>query len=331
MDVEDRAKFNEGGAVKKSSLREKEDIQFVEDKQNEIDADGAVRYSIEDSLLDLDLNKPEKSSTLFEQLSSFSGSIASSIVETLGYAPSNLKEIADKLENNSVVQESQDEYKKVIVSNVLSKQPVVKKPVSNLSESFYKQQQKWESDHGDTPIRTHDKQEQNKPVAERSLDVGFGHKIKKAELASGTIYGIPFKDLKTGTYIPLTSSQKRTIQKLDIEANVQLARNKSWDATLKSKGMSYESLPEPYKLVLEDIAYNVGGNKAAVWSGIFDSMKANDTVKIVGHLRRKDGGQNTAGMDNRAAKAAYAAGLIKSLQEAKDAGLVKANTNEIPA
>lgn len=36
-------------------------------------------------------------------------------------------------------------------------------------------------------------------------------------------------------------------------------------------------------------------------------------------------------MDNRAAKAAYAAGLISTLQEAKDAGLVKANTNEIPS
>ena len=95
--------------------------------------------------------------------------------------------------------------------------------------------------------------------------------------------------------------------------------------------MSYESLSEPYKLVLEDIAYNVGGNKAAVWSDIFDSMKAGDTMKIVGHLRRKADGKNTAGMDNRAAKAAYAAGLISTLQEAKDAGLVKANTNEIPS
>ena len=35
-------------------------------------------------------------------------------------------------------------------------------------------------------------------------------------------------------------------------------------------------------------------------------------------------------MDNRAAKAAYAAGLIENLQQAKDYGLSLANTNEIP-
>ena len=285
----------------------------------------------------------EEPSSILDTVSKMASSAGVAILKHFDTAPNQeqlqqIEKVAKKIDAKTIEgvdQELMNEYKEGVIINALAVQgtPTTpdKKPVSNLSESFYKQQQKWESDHGDTPIRTHDKQEQNKPVAERSLDVGFGHKIKEAELASGTIYGIPFKDLKTGTYIPLTNSQKRTIQKLDIEANVQLARNKSWDATLKSKGMSYESLPEPYKLVLEDIAYNVGGNKAAVWSGIFDSMKANDTVKIVGHLRRKDGGQNTAGMDNRAAKAAYAAGLIKSLQEAKDAGLVEANTNEIPA
>jgi len=329
-DMEDRAKFSMGGKVNlvnEPSLREEEDVKFIENKQMEIDPDGAVQYEIEDSLLDLSLDDtPTKSSSdIFSTMSKAMSSAKVAVLKQLGYSPSNIDEVVAKLPK------TEPQYEEAVIRNALSKQSVVKKPVSNLSESFYKQQQKWESDHGDTPIRTHDKQEQNKPVAERSLDVGFGHKIKEAELASGTIYGIPFKDLKTGTYIPLTNSQKRTIQKLDIEANVQLARNKSWDATLKSKGMSYESLSEPYKLVLEDIAYNVGGNKAAVWSGIFDSMKAGDTMKIVGHLRRKADGKNTAGMDNRAAKAAYAAGLISTLQEAKDAGLVKANTNEIPS
>ena len=329
-DMEDRAKFSMGGKVNlvnEPSLREEEDVKFIENKQMEIDPDGAVQYEIEDSLLDLSLDDtPTKSSSdIFSTMSKAMSSAKVAVLKQLGYSPSNIDEVVAKLPK------TEPQYEEAVIRNALSKQSVVKKPVSNLSKSFYKQQQKWESDHGDTPIRTHDKQEQNKPVEERSLDVGFGHKIKEAELASGTIYGIPFKDLKTGTYIPLTSSQKRTIQKLDIEANVQLARNKSWDATLKSKGMSYESLSEPYKLVLEDIAYNVGGNKAAVWSGIFDSMKAGDTMKIVGHLRRKADGKNTAGMDNRAAKAAYAAGLISTLQEAKDAGLVKANTNEIPS
>ncbi len=329
-DMEDRVKFSMGGKVNlvnEPSLREEEDVKFIENKQMEIDPDGAVQYQIEDNLLDLSLDDtPTKSSSdIFSTMSKAMSSAKVAVLKQLGYSPSNIDEVVAKLPK------TEPQYEEAVIRNALSKQSVVKKPVSNLSKSFYKQQQKWESDHGDTPIRTHDKQEQNKPVEERSLDVGFGHKIKEAELASGTIYGIPFKDLKTGTYIPLTSSQKRTIQKLDIEANVQLARNKSWDATLKSKGMSYESLSEPYKLVLEDIAYNVGGNKAAVWSGIFDSMKAGDTMKIVGHLRRKADGKNTAGMDNRAAKAAYAAGLISTLQEAKDAGLVKANTNEIPS
>ena len=36
-------------------------------------------------------------------------------------------------------------------------------------------------------------------------------------------------------------------------------------------------------------------------------------------------------MDNRAAKAAYKAGLITSLEEAKKYGLTLANTTEIPA
>ena len=329
-DMEDRAKFSMGGKVNlvnEPSLREEEDVKFIENKQMEIDPDGAVQYEIEDSLLDLSLDDtPTKSSSdIFSTMSKAMSSAKVAVLKQLGYSPSNIDEVVAKLPK------TEPQYEEAVIRNALSKQSVVKKPVSNLSKSFYKQQQKWESDHGDTPIRTHDKQEQNKPVEERSLDVGFGHKITKDELASGTIYGIPFKDLKTGTYIPLTGSQKRTIQKLDIEANVQLARNKSWDATLKSKGMSYESLSEPYKLVLEDIAYNVGGNKAAVWSGIFDSMKAGDTMKIVGHLRRKADGKNTAGMDNRAAKAAYAAGLISTLQEAKNAGLVKASTNEIPS
>ena len=294
----------------------------------------------------------KSASDILESIQKTVSPVAVKIMQTLGITDpdqiENVSKVADKINKRELVGVSKaeaEEYKKGIVS--LSNVPftnseevdpegaidsVVKKPVSNLSKSFYEQQQKWESDHGDTPIRTHDKQEQNKPVEERSLDVGFGHKITKDELASGTIYGIPFKDLKTGTYIPLTGSQKRTIQKLDIEANVKLARTTAWNSKLKKRGMSYESLPEPYKLVLEDIAYNVGGNKAGLgWDKIFDSMKRGNTQEIVGHLRRKDNDQNTAGMDNRAAKAAYAAGLISTLQEAKDAGLVKANTNEIPS
>lgn len=202
---------------------------------------------------------------------------------------------------------------------------------SQLAEGFYESMRSFEGDHGSVPESTNDSSESNKSEEDRSLDTGYGHKLTKSELASGTIYGIPFKNLKTGEYIPLTDSEKRTIQKKDIEANVNLARKTSWDSTLKSIGISYESLAEPYKLVLEDIAYNVGGETAgSEWKEIFSAMKAGNTKQIVGHLRRKDNEKNTPGMDNRAALAAYAAGLIKTLQEAKDAGLVLANTKEIP-
>jgi len=188
-----------------------------------------------------------------------------------------------------------------------------------------------EGDHGSIPKPTNDSTEGNVSEGKRSLDIGYGHKLKKSELDSGTIYGIPFQNLKTGEYIPLTDSEKRKIQKKDIEANVNLARKTGWDSTLKSIGISYESLAEPYRLVLADLAYNVGGKTAgSEWKGIFSAMKAGNTKEIVGHLRRKDNEKNTPGMDNRAAKAAYAAGLIKTLQEAKDAGLVLANTKEIP-
>ena len=188
-----------------------------------------------------------------------------------------------------------------------------------------------EGDHGSIPKPTNDSTEGNVSEGKRSLDIGYGHKLKKSELDSGTIYGIPFQNLKTGEYIPLTDSEKRKIQKKDIEANVNLARKTGWDSTLKSIGMSYESLSEPHRLVLSDLAYNVGGKTAgSEWKGIFSAMKAGNTKEIVGHLRRKDNEKNTPGMDNRAAKAAYAAGLIKTLQEAKDAGLVLANTKEIP-
>ena len=67
------------------------------------------------------------------------------------------------------------------------------------------------------------------------------------------------------------------------------------------------------------------------WTAIFKDVKNNDVKGFVGNLRRKDNSKYTAGMDNRAAKAAYAAGLIKNLKEAKEYGLILANTTEIPA
>jgi len=317
-DVEDRAKFSMGGVAKRTAQEEDDDQAFK--NQEDDDPEGSYTAHVEDASMDL-----SETNALDVSVIADLNPIENAIVRGADRVPSNVQEIAAKIPSETNTNFIESFFRKLLGNET-------PKPVSNLSESFYEQMRQSEGDHGDTPIRTHDKREQNKPVAERSLDVGFGHKIKKAEVASGTIYGIPFKDLKTGTYIPLTGSQKRTIQKLDIEANVKLARTTAWNSKLEKRGMSYESLPEPYKLVLEDIAYNVGGKKAGLgWDKIFDSMKRGNTQEIVGHLRRKDNDQNTAGMDNRAAKSAYAAGLISTLQEAKDAGLVKATTNEIPA
>lgn len=231
-------------------------------------------------------------------------------------------------EAETAAESSEVQPEQVVTSSLLSK--AVKGP-SQLARGFYEVVRSSEGDHGSTPTVTNDDTERDLAEKDRSLDVGYGHKVKKSELASGTIYDIPFKNLKTGAYIPLTDSQKRTIQKKDIEANVKLARKKGWDSKLKSRGMSYESLSEPFRLVLEDIAYNVGGERAGLkWDKIFDSMKSGNKQEVVGHLRRTDNEKNTPGMDNRAAKVAYAAGLINTLQEAKDAGLSLANTKEIP-
>ena len=242
------------------------------------------------------------------------------------------KATALEAEKRRIAAETEDrsrvEAKKVKASSILG--PI--QGPSQLAVGFYDVlRSSLEGDHGSIPKPTNDSTEGNLSEEDRSLDIGYGHKLKKSELDSGTIYGIPFQNLKTGEYIPLTDSEKRIIQKEDIEANVNLARKTGWDSTLKSIGISYESLAEPYRLVLSDLAYNVGGKTAGLeWKGIFSAMKAGNTKEIVGHLRRKDNEKNTPGMDNRAAKAAYAAGLIKTLQEAKDAGLVLANTKEIP-
>ena len=225
--------------------------------------------------------------------------------------------------------ESSEVQPEQAATNSLLSNPV-KKP-SKVAKGFYEVMRSSEGDHGSIPVPTNDDAESDLAEKDRSLDVGYGHKVKKSEQASGTIHGIPFKNLKTGAYIPLTDSQKLTIQKKDIEANVKLARKKGWDSKLKSRGMSYESLSEPFRLVLEDIAYTVGGEGAGLkWDKIFDSMKSGNKQEVVGHLRRTDNEKNTPGMDNRAAKVAYAAGLINTLQEAKDAGLSLANTKEIP-
>lgn len=200
----------------------------------------------------------------------------------------------------------------------------------NIRETFYTfQGEMMETDHGSTPQKTNDSSEEGK--TDKSLDIGYGHKIQQKELDSREIYGIKFIDDK-GNYIPITQEQKEYIQQKDNEASINLARKEGWDEKLKKQGLSWDGIDEKYKLALEDLAYNVGGAKAAdEWTAIFKDIKNNDLKSFVGNLRRKDNSKYTVGMDNRAAKAAYAAGLIKNLKEAKEYGLILANTTDIPA
>ena len=67
------------------------------------------------------------------------------------------------------------------------------------------------------------------------------------------------------------------------------------------------------------------------WNKIFDDIQNNNVQGIVGNLRRTEAGVNTEAMDNRAAKAAYNAGLINNLQEAINYGLPLATSTEIPS
>ena len=198
-------------------------------------------------------------------------------------------------------------------------------------DSYLQSMRSWESDHGATPIRTHDAAEKNKKESEKSFDIAYGHKITDKELKTGKIYGIDFINLKTGEYIPLTEEQKIFVQKQDINTNVKVALDNGWNEKLKQRNLNFENLPSQYKFALADLAYNVGGTKAGQkWTAIFDDIKNNNTASFVKNLRRQDGGKNTAGMDNRAAKAAFKAGLINNRKEAIEYGLSLTNTNEIP-
>ena len=145
---------------------------------------------------------------------------------------------------------------------------------------------------------------------------------------------------ENGTYRNLELKDKLFILQQDVQANLELARQgeSGWDAKLRDRGLSWDSLDEPYKLALMDLAYNVGGNKAGTWNDIFDTITKQgdnepyiyDKAQFVNELRRQDAGNYTAGMDNRVTKIAHSVGLIGSLQEAKDIGLKFANTTEIP-
>ena len=187
-----------------------------------------------------------------------------------------------------------------------------------------------ESDHGSVPIPTNDEGEKNIPKHQRSLDIAYGHKIKKSEWKTGEIHGIKFVDV-SGKYIPLTDEDKDFILQEDIKLSVREARQAGWDEKLKARGLRWEDLPDKYYYPLTDLAFNVGYETAQQWDAIFDDVKNDDDKSFVKNLRREGGaGQWTKGMDNRVAVVVYNAGLISSLKEAQAYGLVLADTYKIP-
>jgi hypothetical protein len=181
----------------------------------------------------------------------------------------------------------------------------------------------FEDDHGDVPVPTNDSSEANLPRDQRSKDVGYGHKVKPSEEASGMIHGVRFKD-DQGNYIPLTEAQKQTILEGDMDANVNLARSDTeggigWDTKLANIDSSWDALDSDYKDVLTSLAFNVGGENAGrSWTAVLTAARDQNVTEFARHIRRQDGGKYTAGMDNRAVKELYAAGLITGRNEVRD-------------
>lgn len=188
-------------------------------------------------------------------------------------------------------------------------------------DSFYAGIKLAEGTHGKTkaglyaPVDTNDTREKNFKI--KSKDIGYGHKVKDSETASKQIYGIPFINA-TGDFIPLTEEQVETIYKEDMRVNLELARKAGWDKELKKIGTTWEDLPEKFKLPLTSLAYNVGGNKAgSQWKDVLSAAKERNIINFASELRRKDGGKNTKGMDNRVIKELKAANLISDSSEVK--------------
>lgn len=192
---------------------------------------------------------------------------------------------------------------------------------SKESTSFYMDIGEYgETDHGSVPQPTKDAREANLPEEKRTKDIGYGHKIFKGseEDVSGMIHGIKFKNAD-GTYRPLSKEEKATILKADMAKHQNMARKAGWDAKLAKLGTSWDELDEPYRDVLTSLAFNVGGAKAGKgWTAVLKAAKDKDIETFAKEIRRKDAGKNTAGMDNRAAKELYYAGLIEGLSEVKD-------------
>jgi hypothetical protein len=198
--------------------------------------------------------------------------------------------------------------------------PAVAEETTTTTNTFSSSIAEFETDHGDVPVPTNDASEANLPEAQRSKDVGYGHKVKPSEEASGMIHGVRFKD-DQGNYIPLTEAQKQTILEGDMDANVDLARSDTeggigWDTKLANINSSWDALDSDYKDVLTSLAFNVGGENAGrSWTAVLTAARDENVTDFANHIRRKDAGRYTAGMDNRAVKELYAAGLITGRSE----------------
>lgn len=182
-----------------------------------------------------------------------------------------------------------------------------------------------ETDHGSIPITTHDAAEKHLDMDERTLDIGFGHKIKDNEWYTGMIHGVKFVDFEKGRFIPLSPKDKAKILEADFKENTTLAKKQGW-------GNRLDSINPQWQLPLHSLAYNVGGTRAGKqWVSVLDAAQAQDIKAFAHHLRRKNNGKFTVGMDNRVAKELYYAGLIKSLAEVKDMlPLAAANQAGVP-
>jgi GH24 family phage-related lysozyme (muramidase) len=194
-----------------------------------------------------------------------------------------------------------------------------------IGEFYTKIAEKAETDHGSTPVITNDAGEATKKDADKSRDIGYGHKITATENTSGKIHGIPFKDLKTGNFISLTNKDKVAIYNADMEMHTKEARNKGWDTKLANINTSWDKLDTKYTRVLSSLAFNVGGHKAGPqWTAVLKAAKDKDVTEFAKQLRRKDAGKYTAGMDNRVAKELYYSKLIDKLSDVSSV-LPKAN------
>jgi GH24 family phage-related lysozyme (muramidase) len=194
-----------------------------------------------------------------------------------------------------------------------------------IGEFYTKIAEKAETDHGSTPVITNDAGEAAKKDADKSRDIGYGHKITATENTSGKIYGIPFKDLKTGNFISLTNKDKVAIYNADMEMHTKEARNKGWDTKLANINTSWDKLDTKYTRVLSSLAFNVGGHKAGPqWTAVLKAAKDKDVTEFAKQLRRKDAGKYTAGLDNRVAKELYYSKLIDKLSDVSSV-LPKAN------